>query len=201
MQNIGNHHRNTSSSDDESSLHFPPQPNSSTNSFCSSLSHPSYMECGCNNTVPSSVFLDNLDEVSRRHANEEEQVDIDEQQDDSSYHVDIQNIDEALNYVQEQSQCEANDVTSHSTESSSAGENNIHHGTNSHHFGNKEYHHFSEMTRDEVASYKILSLLDSSGAPYLLRPSCRLIEEVVQNWIRSTEGHQPRYPYEKTVQV
>jgi len=84
------------------------------------------MECDCNNSVPSSVFLDNVDEVSHRHADEKEQVDIDEQQDDSSYHVDIQNIDEALNYVQEQSQCEANDVTSHSTESSSAGENKQH---------------------------------------------------------------------------
>ena len=52
------------------------------------------------------------------------------------------------------------DITIESVASSSMDRND----TNSHRSYN-HYHRFDQMTRDEIASYKIMSLLDSAGAP------------------------------------
>ena len=165
IQNIGNLHQKASSSDDESSLDNLPQPSSST-SFCatgSSLSHrTSFMECEDKNLIPDSIFLDSESIIMHHQEINEEQVNIN--QEDWSSTTEILDIDEVLHYSQGASHNDGkDDVTVHSTESYS--NDKIYHGINSPDFCNKEHHRFNEMTGEEVASYKILSLLDAAGAP------------------------------------
>ncbi len=101
--------------------------------------------------IPNSIMLD---------ANEQ-------QDDDHSSAIDFQNI-EVLNYRQEFSYDEVDDVAAHSTGSCYSAESNCpvqNLETNGQHFSNKEYHCFEKMTNEEASSYKILSLLDAAGAP------------------------------------
>ena len=156
IQNTSNGQPSISSSDDESCyLDVGPQPSSST-SFCSS---PSQHTSTPNHTIPNSIFLDNGNTTTHAHEMNQEQEDTNEE--DESWTPYIHNMEEVLYYSQGASSDEEDDVTVHSAESFSE-DNKVHDGRNLHPLGNNC---FRQMTSEEAASYKILSLLDSAGAP------------------------------------
>ena len=157
--------QNAFSSDDESTLDVLPQP-SSSNSVYSSTSHPSsYVTGEEGNFFPKSIFVDDTNIMtSRNHVNDATQEVVNLYEEDDSPITDIQNIDELLNCDHRASDDEVDDISLHSSESSFDG-NEIDAESNSHHFVNDRYHRFNEMTHAEAASYKIMSLLDTAGAP------------------------------------
>jgi Plavaka transposase len=163
LQNIRNPHHNPFSSDDESSVDFLQQ-NSSSPSFCSSHSHHSSFMAYDNHLIPNSIFLDDINiPNSRDHGNNEFPVD-DNNEDDLSSVIDIHNINELMNHYQETPHDAEDDVTLHSS-ASSFEENNIHNENPIPCFVHDQHHRFDEMTHNETASFKIMSLLDTAGAP------------------------------------
>jgi hypothetical protein len=156
MQNTSNGQPSPSTSDDESCcLDTGPQPSSST-SFCSS--HSQYTSTP-NHKVPINIFFDNGNIITGVYETNKEQEDTNEE--DDSFSIHIHNMEEVL-YSSQGAYCdEEDDVTVHSTESYSE-DNLVHDSSNLHGYGNNGFH---QMTSEETASYKILSLLDSAGAP------------------------------------
>jgi hypothetical protein len=153
MQNHGNFQDHNLSSSDDSSLDLLEQSSSFT-SFCSTYSHHSYPSTDAGMIPPSSIFLDDL--------NIDMQVDHTE---DDQYSVvdNIENADQLLNYreatLEDNISTQDDDVTVRTT--SSSVENSNPDGYPADH----QHHCFDQMSREETASYKIMSLLDEAGAP------------------------------------
>ena len=140
------------SPDDSSLEHF--EQCSSYASFCSAQSHISHTNSDSYNIPPNSIFVDDVNCPTAYHA-------VDNTEDQFSA-TEVDEIDNFFNYPEAPLDDMSNpdDITVESTTSSSMDCND----TNSHQNYN-HHHRFDQMTRDEIASYKIMSLLDSAGAP------------------------------------
>ena len=107
---------------------------------------------------PSSIFVDDINirnstDDDPNHPGEEDQPSV----------GDMENIDDFLNYPESPFDDifhEEDDVTIQSDFASSETSD-----SNAHPAHCYQPHRFDQMTRDETASYKIMSLLDSAGAP------------------------------------
>ena len=161
MQDHGFIQEHNLSSSDESSLDLVEQ-NSSYASFCSTYSHPSYPSSDAGMVPPpTSIFLDdfignNMDDNDLSIA-----MQVEQNEEDQFSFVDMDDADQLLNYPEETKlDDEEDDVTVQSTTSSSD-------HSNSNGYPEYLHHHFDQVTRNETASYKIMSLLDSAGAPLI----------------------------------
>ena len=86
---------------------------------------------------------------------------VEQNEEDQFSFVDMDDADQLLNYPEETKlDDEEDDVTVQSTTSSSD-------HSNSNGYPEYLHHHFDQVTRNETASYKIMSLLDSAGAPLI----------------------------------
>jgi hypothetical protein len=164
MRNNVNPQQYTISSD-ESSLEIVEQ-NSSYTSFCSTSSrhskttHENYL-------IPRSIFLDDLNTNHEAVRNNDTRKD--DSDDDECSDLDIDDVDALLNHeydgppdLDHSTRGDDHDSTVHST-TSSFQNSNFNNGNPCHH--NPHNHRFNEMSRDEIASYKIMALLDTAGAP------------------------------------
>lgn len=149
------------SPDDSSLDHF--EQCSSYASFCSAQSHISHTNSNSCNILPNSIFVDDLnchnfdkqDPSNVYHS-------VDNTEDQFSA-IEVDDVDHLFNYPEAPLDDMSNteDITIESIPSSSMD----HYDDNSHHRSNNQHHRFDQMTRDEIASYKIMSLLDTAGAP------------------------------------
>lgn len=156
IHNHANVNNNLSLPTDDTSLDSL-EPSSSYISFCSTPSSNSYtgndtaMIPGNDTAMipPNTIILDNVgtstDNLNRNNSSA----------------LDIDPEDQILNpgAEEDQSSNQVDDITTQSTSSSSVNNQVGHHPSYSYHKG------WEQMTRDEIASYKIMSLLDSAGAP------------------------------------
>ena len=149
------------SPDDSSLDHF--EQCSSYASFCSAQSHISHRNSDSCNKLPNSIFVDDLhcgnfdkhDPSNADHA-------VDNTEDQFST-IEVDDVDHLFNYPETQldNMSNTDDITVESITSSSMD----YYDDNSHHRSYNQHHSFDQMTRDEIASYKIMSLLDTAGAP------------------------------------
>ena len=168
IQNNTNTYNNPSSSD-ESSFDMAEQSSSYT-SFCSTFSHHSYVACE-DHIIPNSISLEdaNLSNCLDVNWNKDSTVE-DSLEDEQISDVDVHDIEDLLNInedtsLHDTSRDEDDDATLQSSTSSidNSITNNGNPSCRSNTFD--PHHRFEEMTLDETASYKIMSLLDTAGAP------------------------------------
>ena len=134
---------------------------SSYTSFCSTRSHLSHPNSDSSNTPPSSIFMDDSNTLNlhENFPNESSHFVDNGTEDEFS---DVDDVDRLPNNSDIPSDDIPNedDDTLQSTMSSSLDyiDNPIHPSCHPHHC-------FDQMSRDEISSYKIMSLLDDAGAP------------------------------------
>ena len=153
LKSIANTQRSPASSDES-------WPSTSYASFCSTYSH-SHMSSD-DPTIPSSIFLDDINNDLKNDTEIQSRIDksfsVDDTEEDSNVlsFADIPPEELSLKDVE--------DDSAQSTTSSYVANTNL---SFDHESANAQYlpHAFDQVTRDEMASYKIMSLLDSSGAP------------------------------------
>ena len=140
---------------------------SSCTSFCSTYSHHSYMSSD-NPVIPSSVFLDVVNNLTLFHDDLNNDTAIQGSADEMFSSDDREKDHDVMSFPdiapEESSLNEVDDDSAQSTTSSYLDTTN---GSPCHNSDHGQYlpHAFDQVTRDETASYKIMSLLDSSGAP------------------------------------
>ena len=157
------------SSSDNSASDFLEQSSSFT-SFCSALSHHSNTRCD-DQMIPTSIFLD--DDVNKNDIQNDIPPVLEDSDEEQFSVIDIANIDGILNSRQvptraDSSSIDYDDITDGSTTSSLESINDTLHDDTPyyhHHSGQYEHHGFEQVTNNETASYKIMSLLDTAGAP------------------------------------
>ena len=157
MQYNANLHNDSSSSDQSSFDHT---------SFCSTFSHHSNGAWE-DHIVHNSIFLDDVNTINHHvEGNIETQADANPHDEHTSL-IDIDNLDDILNCERDtpldDSSLEENYATSFtsSLENSSMIDGSPSYGD----FPLSSNHCFEEMTLNETASYKIMALLDTAGAP------------------------------------
>ena len=136
------------------------EPNSSYASFLSTQSHQSCTNNHACVIPPNNIFLD---DITGFNLNDDDDLDhgmqLDTSDDDQLSVADIDNVDQLLNYQDASVDDMSNDVNDDiSMQSASSSLGN---GCPAQH----QQHRFDRMTREETASYKIMSLLDTAGAP------------------------------------
>lgn len=162
MKSNANTQQSQASSDDSWLETF--EQSSSYASFCSTYSHHSFMSS--DDPIPNNIFLDDVNTSTlyqknhdgsnngtNTHGNEDEEFSLD----DTEY------VDELWNGPDIPTDVillnEVDDDTIQSISSSSVAP--CHDSA----YGHYQAHDFDRVTRDESASFKIMTLLDSSGAP------------------------------------
>jgi hypothetical protein len=151
-------------SSDESSLDFSHNASSSSTTFCTTHSHHTNSTSLHEQMIPNSIFLDDVNgSTCCRSPSIEPQVD---ENDHSQFSAgDTKMVDELLNYDHatpiDDAFIEEGDVLTHSTVSTASDYPEDFHS----HSPTDQKHHFDEMTSAEIASFKIMSLLDKAGAP------------------------------------
>ena len=163
MQNNRNHNHNASTSEG-SSLDPLETASSSSTSFCTTHSHHCSTMSFEDNMIPSSIFLDDIN-VTNPSGSWHNNAQV-EDNEDEQFSGDTLMVDELLNLDKlapsDESSTDEVEVWTHSTTSTVV--DNI--GNNIPHFSPHQHHpRFDEMTCDEIASFKIMSLLDTAGAP------------------------------------
>ena len=163
LQNHINRYHEWNSADD-SSVELQEQSSSYT-SFFSTHSDHSYSSSDSCMIPPNSIFCqddvgpDYLPDFAQRNSQY-----LDSSEDDQCSMVGLENVDQLLNYAEspiDDLSREDDDVTLQSITSCS--ESSKHdEGFRAHGY---PYHCFDQMTRNETASYKIMTLLDAAGAP------------------------------------
>ena len=163
IQNHINRYHELNSADD-SSVELQEQSSSYT-SFFSTHSDHSYSSSDSCMIPPNSIFCqddvgpDYLPDFAQRNSQY-----LDSSEDDQCSMVGLENVDQLLNYAEspiDDLSREDDDVTLQSITSCS--ESSKHNeGFRAHGY---PYHCFDQMTRNETASYKIMTLLDAAGAP------------------------------------
>jgi Plavaka transposase len=134
--------------------------NSSYASFHSTQSQHSYMNNDACLIPPNSIFLDDVNDFILHDDDLDHEMQLDNRDNDQVSVADIENVDQFLNYQEDTSvddiSSAVNDDISIQSATSPLGN-----GHSAHH----QHHCFDRMSRDETASYKIMSLLDTAGAP------------------------------------
>jgi hypothetical protein len=136
---------------------------SSYASFCSAQSQISHKNSDSCNIIPNSIFVDDL---TCHNFDEQDPSDayraVDNTEDQFSA-IEVDDLDHLFHHPEapvDDTSSNTDDITVDSIKSSS-----MDYGDNSHHRSFNQHHRFDQMTRDEIASYKIMSLLDAAGAP------------------------------------
>ena len=133
---------------------------SSSASFPSTHSHDhSYMNGDACIIPPSSIFLDDVTNINAPDNSFHDEIQLNDSEDDLFSIEDNDSVDQFLNYQDppvDDMSIEVDDDPSLRSATSS-----LENGNPAQH----QHHYFDRMTRDETASYKIMSLLDTSGAP------------------------------------
>ena len=166
MSALQNHHMyvpGNNSLSDESSLDALEQSSSYT-SFCSTHSNLSNRSNDPHMIPPNNIFLDDANSIHfQNNTNSNDGMQVDDSADGQISVVDTEHADEFLNYKEtspdEMPNEDDDDVTEQSTTSFVESQ-----------FPNEptcqyQPHRFDRMSRDETASYQIMSLLDAAGAP------------------------------------
>ena len=162
LQNQADFHRDMSSSDNYSVDDLLEQSSSYT-SFFSSHSDHSFTSSDACITPPNSIFLDDVTGSNLPTNDSNHDMQIDPTVDDLLSAADVESLDDLLNAQEsllEDIPQDEDDITIQSTDSS------LEDGDlNGYSADCYQHHRFDQMTRDETASYKIMTLLDSAGAP------------------------------------
>ena len=152
------------SSPDDSSVD-PLEQSSSYASFCSTQSHLSQANSDSSMAPPNSIFLDDISCRNFMAHDPNTAFHAEDSTEDQFSAIEVDDVDHLFNYPE----MPYDEMSSSSTDHDSVLESTLpslwHNTDDKGHSRYCRHNHFEEMTRDEIASYKIMSLLDAAGAP------------------------------------
>ena len=148
---------------DESSLDILEQGSSDTN-FCSSVSHEKCMACE-DQTIPNSIFIDDVKNTSSQDVDWNVHDTLAEDSEHGQFSV-MDIADEQLISDQE---IQPDDILNDEDEDTVQSAESSFHDSDMNYLGlaYDPHHQFNEMNPDKTASYKIMMLLDTAGAPHI----------------------------------